>query len=137
MENINQVVNEISKNFKELALKYSFKIRNTSNGISLCAKDTDRRWEEWINYNFRDNSIILIGNTDQCNFWFCNTRPDLTPDRLIEFTSDLNTILNKIGYEIELKNLIDPEDWQEIANIHDAYKDSRYSGKNEEEENER
>ena len=40
----------------------------------------------------------------------------------------------KLGYEVSLKTLIDPEDWQEIANIHDAYDDPRYSVNIEEEE---
>lgn len=126
--------NEIVKDFKELAKKYNFKTRNNANGISLCAKNTDRRWEDWIIYNSKDNSIVLIGNTDHCNFWFCNTRPDLTPDKLIDFITDLNIVLDKIGYDVALKTLIDPEDWQEIAGIHDAYEDTRYTGNLEEEE---
>lgn len=126
--------NEIIKDFKDLSKKYNFKTRNNVNGISLLAKNTDRRWEEWIIYNSKDNSIVLVGNTDQCNFWFCDTRPDLTSDKLIDFTADLNTVLDKIGYEVALKTLIDPEDWQEIAHIYDAYEDSRYSGNLEEED---
>lgn len=130
----NKLSNEIINDFKELSKKYNLKTRNNLNGISLCAKNTDRRWENWIIYDSKENSISLIGNTDQCNFWFCNTRPDLTPDKLIEFTADLNTIINKIGYDVALKTLIDPEDWQEIAHIHDAYDDPRYSGDIEQEE---
>lgn len=129
-----ELSNEIITDFKELAKKYNFKTRNNKSGISLCAKNTDRKWEDWIIYNSIDNSIILIGNTDQCNFWFCNTRPDITPDILINFTADLNKIMDKIGYEVEMKKLIDPEDWQEIAHIRDAYDDPRYSGSIEEEE---
>ena len=128
--------NEIVKDFKELAKEYNFKTRNSTNGIALCAKNTDRRWADWIIYNSKDNSIVLIGNTDQCNFWFCDTRPDLTPERLIDFTADLNKILEKLGDEVKLKTLVDPEDWQEIAHIHDAYDDPRYSGRSLEEEEE-
>lgn len=114
--------------FKLLAQKYNFKIRNNSNNISLCAKNTDGRWENWITYNLYKNSVAIVGNTDQCNFWFCNTRPDFTPEKLMDFVSELNEILNKIGYTVELKTLIDPEDWQEIAKVQDAYEDERYSG---------
>ncbi len=128
------LANEIIIDFKKLAKKYNFKTRNNKSGISLCAKNTDSKWEDWIIYNSIDNSIILIGNTDQCNFWFCNTRPDITPDILINFTADLNKIMDKIGYEVEMRKLIDPEDWQEIAHICDAYDDPRYSGSIEEEE---
>lgn len=134
MEEKSKLANEVIKDFKELAKKYNFKTRDNANGISLCAKNTDRRWENWIIYNSSDNSIVLIGNTDQCNFWFCDTRPDLTPEKLIDFTKDLNKILDKLGYEVSLKTLIDPEDWQEIAHIHDAYDDPRYSVNIEEEE---
>lgn len=126
--------NDFQREFKELAKKYKFKIVENGNDLSLCAKNTDKEWSEWIIYNTKNNKIMLIGNTDQCNFWFCNTRKDLTPERLIEFKNDLNFILNKIDYEIELKTMIDPEDWQEIAGIRDAYDDPRYNEISEEEE---
>ena len=127
MNDIKKISNEIIDDFKKLAKDYNFKIRDNKNGISLCAKNTDKRWENWIIFNSNDNSIVLVGNTDQCNFWFCNTRPDLTPDKLTSFIADLNSILNKIDYEVKLRTLIDPEDWQEIARIQDAYEDPRYN----------
>jgi hypothetical protein len=130
----NKLADEVIDEFKNLAKKYNFTVKIDKNGISLCAKNTDRKWEKWIIYNATNNNIVLTGNTDQCNFWFCQTRPDLTPDRLINFTLDLNKILDKIGFEVDLKTLVDPEDWQEIANVRDAYNDPRYIENIEEEE---
>ena len=67
----------------------------------------------------------ITGNTDQCNLWFYDTRPDLTPEKLIEFVKDLNEALEP-DEPILLKTLIDPEDWQEIAEVRDASNDERY-----------
>ena len=57
----------------------------------------------------------------------------MTPDRIIEFVADINTMLRKFNKSyMTIKSLIDPEDWQELANIEDAYKDNRYEVKFEE-----
>ena len=51
----------------------------------------------------------------------------MTPDKIIEFVSDLNTMLRKFNNSyIAVRTLIDPEDWQEIAQVQDAYEDNRY-----------
>lgn len=99
----------------------------SGNDIILCAKNTDKEWAEWIIYNKDDNSVSVIGNTDHMNFWFYDTRKDLTPEKIIDFVNELNEVFEKTEYEIPLRTLIDPEDWQEIANIEDAYTDSRYT----------
>lgn len=119
---------EISNNFKELAKKYKFKTVESGNDIILCAKNTDKEWAEWITYNKDNNSVSVVGNTDQCNFWFYDTRKDLTPEKIIDFVNELNAVFEKTHYEIPLRTLIDPEDWQEIAKVEDAYTDSRYTG---------
>lgn len=76
---------------------------------------------------FSEKNITIAGNTDNCNFWFCDTRKDMTPDKIIEFVADTNTMLREFNDSyVTVKSLIDPEDWQEIAKTQDADKDSRY-----------
>lgn len=120
--------NDYKKQFKDICKKYNFKYREYSeNKISLCAKNIDRHWENWIELDLKNKDITLIGNTDYCNFWFCNTRKDMTPYKIIEFVADLNTMFRKFNDSyITIKSLIDPEDWQEIAQVQDAYEDNRY-----------
>ena len=119
---------DYKEQLKNICKKYNFKYREYSeNKISLCAKNTDRHWENWIELDLKNKDITLIGNTDHCNFWFCNTRKDMTPERIIEFVADLNTMLREFNDSyISVKTLIDPEDWQEIAHVQDAYEDNRY-----------
>lgn len=119
---------DYKEQFKNICKKYDFKYREYSqNKIALCAKNTDRQWKNWIELDLKNKDITLLGNTDHCNFWFCNTRKDMTPDKIIEFVADLNTMLRKFNDSyIAVKTLIDPEDWQEIAQVQDAYEDNRY-----------
>lgn len=125
---------EIAKELKKLAKTFKFKIDERDNDVILCAKNTDKEWSDWIIYEKDTGSVYVTGNTDQCNFWFCNTRKDLTPENIITFVDELNNILADTEYHIPLKILIDPEDWQEIADVQDAYEDFRYSGELEEDE---
>ena len=114
---------------KEICWKYNFKNKISQNKCSILAKNTDNKYEEWIFYDLDKEDFILIGNTDQMNLWFCETRKDLTADKLLELTKDLNEILNEYNLSVEVSTLIDPEDWQEIANVNDAYEDIRYNSK--------
>lgn len=120
--------NDYKKQFKNICKKYDFKYREYSeNKIALCAKNIDKHWENWIELDLKNKDVTLIGNTDHCNFWFCNTRKDMTPDKIIKFVADLNTMFRKFNDTyITVKALIDPEDWQEIAQVQDAYEDGRY-----------
>lgn len=120
--------NDVKEQLKSICKKYNFKYKEYSeNKISLCAKNTDKEWCDWIKLDLKNKEVILVGNTDNCNFWFCDTRKDMTPDKIIEFVADTNTMLRKFNDSyITVKSLIDPEDWQEIAQIQDAYKDNRY-----------
>ena len=117
--------NRILTNFLIIGQKYDFRTEFTKYGACLYARDTDGEYSPWIKYNMKEDTFSIIGNTDQCNFWFYDTRPDLTPDKLIEFVKDLNWALEP-DEPILLKTLIDPEDWQEIAGVRDAYEDTRY-----------
>ena len=42
------------------------------------------------------------------------------------FIKDLNDWSENYGWSIPTRVIIDPEDWQEIAGICDAYEDERY-----------
>lgn len=114
---------------KKFCWKYNFKNKINENKCSILAKDTDKKYQEWIFYNLQNDDFILIGNTDQMNLWFCETRKDLTPDKLIDLTKDFNLILKEHNLSVELSTLVDPEDWQEIADVSDAYADVRYNSK--------
>lgn len=48
-------------------------------------------------------------------------------DKIVEFVKDLNEALGLEGDKILVKELIDPEDWQEIADMSNAYEDLRYA----------
>lgn len=118
-------MNEISMKMKKLAEEYGFSVRTSGNTTALFCKDTDGHVCRWITYDQKKACCTIAGNTDHLNLWFCETRPDLTPERIIRFVKDLNAVFETEN-AILLRNLIDPEDWQEIAGIRDAYEDDRY-----------
>ncbi len=118
-------MSKIVENMKELVKKYGFKVTETNVGADLICKNTDGKDFRWIKYNQNTDMVSLAGNTDQCNLWFGKTRPDLTPEKIIEFVKDLNEAL-KMETPYKLRDLIDGEDWQEIANICDAFEDVRW-----------
>ncbi|MDO5555116.1 MAG: hypothetical protein Q4G09_00235 [Clostridia bacterium] len=120
---------EIINNLKEFCKDYSFKFRKYSEeNISIQAKDTDKHYHDWIKFDLAKNDLVIIGNTDQLNLWFCQTRKDLTSEKIIKMVGDLNKILLiNFNCSLKLSSLIDPEDWQEIAGIYDAYKDNWYN----------
>ena len=117
--------NRTLTNFLIVGQKYDFRTELTKYGACLYARNTDGEDYPWIKYIEVSDLFSITGNTDQCNLWFYDTRPDLTPEKLIEFVKDLNEALEP-DEPILLKTLIDPEDWQEIAEVRDAYNDERY-----------
>lgn len=129
MQVVNYYINEqIKEELKNICDKYEFKYKELSDiKVVLCAKDTDKHWQEWIKLDLQKNEIQITGNTDQCNFWFYDTRKDMTPNRIINFVASLNNLFRKFDTSVQIKTLIDPEDWQEIANVNDAYKDNLYN----------
>lgn len=118
--------NRILTNFLIVGQKYEFRTEPTKYGACLYAKNTDGEDYPWIKYVTSSDLFSIAGNTDCCNLWFYDTRPDLTPEKIIKFVKDLNKALEP-NEPILLKDLIDPEDWQEIANVRDAYEDGRYT----------
>lgn len=117
--------NNVLTNFLIVGQKYEFRTELTKYGACLYAKNTDGEDYPWIKYIVASDLVSIAGNTDICNLWFYDTRPDLTPEKIIEFVKDLNNAL-EIDEPILLKTLIDPEDWQEIAEVQDASFDERY-----------
>lgn len=125
-------------NLKSLAKEYGFQVKETKKNIVLLVQNTDKEDVNWIWKEKLSGNIHILGNTDQCNIWFTDTRKDLTAEKIIEFVDDLNSIFHLDKEEkILISELIDPEDWQELANIDDAYKDQRFiEGLNENKEEE-
>ena len=125
---------EVYKGFKEIAEKYDFKVSTDKNRVSLLACDISNEWREWIVYDL-NGWIEILGNTDQMNIWFCDTHKDFTTETVVALVNDLNEkIFNKLDeytkLDVKLKDFIDPEDWQVIANVQNAYEDSRYMQQN-------
>lgn len=108
--------------------RYELEIETHGNKISIIASNINLQPVKWIVYNFLTDNVSLLGNTDNCNIWLHETRKDFTPEKCIEFVKDLNDALGlKDPDRFLLSELIDPEDWQEIAHIHDASMDERYA----------
>lgn len=113
--------------FKDLAKQYGFKILKDGEAYRLCAKNTDKQWTRWISYYPEQDTVTFFGNTDYLNIWLCDTRKDFTPEMCVKFVEDLNNLFELKEDKFLVRELIDPEDWQEIADVHDAYEDERYS----------
>ena len=117
----------VAQKFKDLAEKYGFKIIQDGDTLSLCAKNTDDRWTRWIKYNPGKHEVSLCGETDYLNIWLGETRPDMTPEKCVSFVDELNNLFEFFDTDkILVRDLIDPEDWQEIAGIPDASEDIRF-----------
>lgn len=114
--------------FKKLGEKYDFPVKTVGQKHILTAKNTDNEDVYWISYSEKTDMLRYLGNTDNCNIWLSETRKDFTPEKTIQFIKDLNEVFDLEDSEkFLLKNLIDPEDWQEIAKVNDAYDDIRYN----------
>lgn len=115
----------------EIAKRYGFKTaREGDFSITFRAKSTAGRWTNWFTIIPDLNGVRHIkgNNTDQTNIWLGETRPDLTPERCVSFFEEINHTLGLFGEnKIKPSEWIDPEDWQMIANVHDAYTDVRYT----------
>ena len=113
--------------FQELGTRYGFHVSRSGNGYALYAQNTDHQWSEWLRYDPEKERVSYRGNTDHLNLWFYETRPDLTPEKCLAFVQKLNEVFGlSQGQQFRFRDLIDPEDWQEIAQVPDAYRDSRY-----------
>lgn len=115
--------NELYNSLTAVAEKYGFTVEETQDRISFYANTTDGTPIEWFFYD-KKKDIIYTWNTDQTNIWLCDTRKDFAPEKCIEFVKEVNQAMDA---QIPLSHLIDPEDWQVIANCYDAYEDKRYT----------
>lgn len=123
-----QNIPEQFEQFCALAEKYGFKAKCHGDIFVLQAKNTDGCWINWIECHPIRKKVVVVGNTDNCNLWLCDTRKDLTAERITAFVRELNAFTkHTCDTTCKLRVLIDPEDWQEIANIADASTDERYT----------
>lgn len=106
---------------RELILEFGFEFIDDGNYNVVKAKNTDGEWTKWFSFDKTKNIFIVRGNTDYLNIWLSETRKDLSAERLIAFANRLNKIA-----PVSISELIDPEDWQEIAGVKDAFDDPRY-----------
>ncbi len=119
--------NELTEKFKTLADNYGFLTKETQDRTSLYAQNTDGQWTKWISYSPELDLISTHGNTDHLNIWLYETRKDFTPEKCIQFITDLNTLFELADPDcFRMSELIDPEDWQALADVRDAHKDERY-----------
>lgn len=122
------------KRFKKIARKYGFKAYFMGDGrvllptrMILQAKNTDGEWTDWFTVNLDSGKLRLIGNTDQLNLWFYQTRRDMTPRKLVRFVKEINAFITSVKPHVLVRHLIDPEDYQELKGTpNDAYDDDRY-----------
>ena len=132
--------------FKQVVEKYGFKARcgDTVESVNygtinapvfiIQAKDKDGHWVNWfrivpdMGLKHKHNSLVIGNDTDVINVWLYETRPDLTPENYVMFFAELNGLFHLYGEDrVLLKDWIDPEDWQEIADVTDAYEDPMYT----------
>lgn len=118
----------------DIAKEYGFGAYCTKGKVVITAEDTDGKRTEWFSIAVKDDGLVHVrgNNTDQCNIWLYETRPDMTPERCVEFFKRLSDAMGLLGEDgIKVRTWIDPEDWQQIAGVRDAYEDERYTGKKE------
>ena len=115
------------KRFRGVCQKYGFSVVKSGEKEILVAKNTYNEDINWITYDTEKDTVSFSGSTDYLNLQFYETRKDLTLNKIVEFVKDLNEALNIEGDKILVKELIDPEDQQEIADIRNAYEDLRYT----------
>ena len=123
--------NSAVNDFIYIAGKYQFLwqqqgVTKDTFSVSIQAKNTDGIFVDWFVYYPFKQELQIVGDTDDLNLWFCDTRSDMTPNKILSLIDDINISLEDADINVSVKDLIDPEDWQEIANIRDAYEDKRY-----------
>lgn len=92
------------------------------------AKNTDGEWTRWFGYDSSTDTPFVYGNTDQLNIWLCDTRPGISAEEVIQFIEELNLLLRRPDNDrFSVSDLVDPEDWQVIADVPDAFDDERYT----------
>ena len=119
---------QIKRNMIQFADYYGFNliIDDCAYTITLQAKNVEGVWTNWLTYELKEDRV-LRDNTAWLNIWLNKTRPDLTADVLVCLVNDLNlALLRQEDEKIKIYELINRRDWQKIAGVEDALKDSRY-----------
>ena len=119
---------QIKRNMMQVADYYGFNliIDDCAYTITLQAKNVEGVWTNWLTYELKEDRV-LRDNTAWLNIWLNQTRPDLTADMLVCLVNDLNlALLRQEDEKIKIYELINRRDWQKIAGVEDALKDSRY-----------
>ena len=115
------------QSFKDVGQRYGFRVYQIGDNFVLYAQNTDKRWTPWFRYDPQKDEVISRGNTVHLNLWLHETRPDMTPEKCVLFVQGLNKAFDLPSDKgFRLQDLIDPEDWQGIAKVQNAYQDSRY-----------
>ena len=117
-----QELEVLRHNLQTLAEKYNMVFEETRRKIHYKARDTQGIWVTWFYYD-KHKAAFYVDSTDYWNIWLCDTRKDFTPEVCIQFVKDANMAM---GTHYRLREFIDPEDWQVLANVCDAYQDERY-----------
>lgn len=117
------------KKLQSIADTYGFRYQKEEDGKGrksefLLARNDEYRWVPWIRSDSNGN-LVIYGTTGDINLWFYDTRPDLTPEAIVQFVRDLSEM---VGKTLPVSLFIDPEDWQEIADVNNAGMDPRYTG---------
>lgn len=79
---------------------------------------------EWIWYDPAADTVQAT-DTDKNNMWLYEGRPDLSADDIVSMSAKLARILD--WQDMTIEDIVDPEDWQEIAQVHDAYGDPTFT----------
>ena len=109
------------------SLKMGFEVEHGEViGTTVLARNTDGNLTKWFRYNRGNDTITIFGNTDSLNLWLSDTTSLKAEDLVNYFTA----------LQVGMQEFVDPEDWQEIADVQDASEDARYTKnyKNKEDE---
>ena len=104
---------------------YGFELTEENGEYVIWGKETvDGNSVEWIWYDPVADTVQTT-DTDKNNMWLYEGRPDLSADDIVEMAKKLADILD--WPDMSIADIVDPEDWQEIAQVNDAYADSRFA----------
>lgn len=105
--------------------EYGFKLTDEDGEYIIWGIETvDEEPVEWLWYN-PVTDIVQATDTDKNNMWLYESRPDLSADDIVEMIGRLAVILD--WDDLVVEKMVDPEDWQEIAGVRDAYADERFA----------
>ena len=102
---------------KKSSEEMGFKVKLGDDRVTVSARNKEGKLVEWFYWDRDRETYVVLGNTDHLNIWLCDTT-DLSADDLVKYFGRL---------QVAIKSFVDPEDWQEIGKVQDAYEDERYT----------